>query len=383
MFKSLPKSNISIKHFPVHKEWIITDNESPVIFCPDETDLFNPDTSNYDTGSGIYTQPLYKSIQTKYYNARGNVFNQYGIMRNPAEWEWERYFNGDILVIKLPQLLYGEQIKKGSVVLTDLDNQISGSDIVYEDDSFGNIQSELPSYTFISYDVETQIMVFEDLTNTYNVVCSNFDVNTGLAVFTLDWDTENRYVSIIDFETNILLVDRPLIFDDTVIGDVYNGNVFYDEGLIVLTNVTTFSNYELVYNSVQTIHETEVMVNINQGEFNISQNPSAVDVLLENEYDFETTKITNSEPAGTVHIKEIQSISQIPKFYGTIGSNTGSWDDYFTEASTDPTGSYLTPFISTIGLYDADNNMVAVAKLPKPIKKLPNYDLNFLIRFDT
>ena len=74
--------------------------------------------------------------------------------------------------------------------------------------------------------------------------------------------------------------------------------------------------------------------------------------------------------------------------YGSAtGSNnelqTGSWDDYFVSASVDPTGSYLTTFITTIGLYDSDYNMVGVAKLPKAIKKLPDYDLNFIIRIDT
>ena len=33
--------------------------------------------------------------------------------------------------------------------------------------------------------------------------------------------------------------------------------------------------------------------------------------------------------------------------------------------------------------YDDDGDMVAIAKLPHPIKNLPDYDLNFLIRFDT
>ena len=122
MLKSIPKSDISIKEFPVHKEWIITQLDSPVITATDEPGLFDPDTSNYE--SGVYTHPLYHSVKNKYYNARGNVFNQYGIMRNPAEWEWERYYGETIYVIALPQLQYGEQIKKGSISLVDLEHNI-------------------------------------------------------------------------------------------------------------------------------------------------------------------------------------------------------------------------------------------------------------------
>ena len=95
------------------------------------------------------------------------------------------------------------------------------------------------------------------------------------------------------------------------------------------------------------------------------------------------TSITNVSSAQTKKIKEVRDISQKSSYTGSYGSTTGTWNDYFTNASTDPTGSYLTTYISTIGLYDNDGDMVAVAKLPTPIKNLPDYDVNFIVRFDT
>ena len=71
-----------------------------------------------------------------------------------------------------------------------------------------------------------------------------------------------------------------------------------------------------------------------------------LEVTLSGSYDFETT-VTNSLP-GTVKIKEVQDISLKNEYYGSIGTSTGSWDDYHNSSSIDPTGSYLT-FISTIG----------------------------------
>ena len=93
--------------------------------------------------------------------------------------------------------------------------------------------------------------------------------------------------------------------------------------------------------------------------------------------------MTNSFPAGTKTIKEVSDISRREFFSGSYGSISGSWEDYYTNVSTDPTGSYLTTYITTIGLYDDDDNLLVVAKLPKPIKNLPDYNLNFLVRFDT
>jgi len=56
---------------------------------------------------------------------------------------------------------------------------------------------------------------------------------------------------------------------------------------------------------------------------------------------------------------------------------------YQASSSYDPTGSYLSPFITTIGLYDSSNRLVAVGKLGRPIKNLIDWPINFIVRFDT
>ena len=141
----------------------------------------------------------------------------------------------------------------------------------------------------------------------------------------------------------------------------HKGNVFYDRGLIVLTedvvDDTTIESFEVSYRSTMTIYENEVFLSVNESEFNVSQNPSAYD--------------------GTNRIKlnTIQSTIDPTKF--------GGFGEYEYSSSLDSTGSYLAPFITTIGLYDNELNMVAICKLPKPIKSLPDYPLNFIVRFDT
>jgi hypothetical protein len=44
--------------------------------------------------------------------------------------------------------------------------------------------------------------------------------------------------------------------------------------------------------------------------------------------------------------------------------------------------SSLKPYVTTIGLYDGAD-LVAVAKLGKPIKSLPDFPVNFIVRIDT
>ena len=64
-------------------------------------------------------------------------------------------------------------------------------------------------------------------------------------------------------------------------------------------------------------------------------------------------------------------------------NNNDEFSYYEDNVSLDQTGSFLAPYITTIALYDNELNMVAVAKLPQPIKSTPDYPINFIIRFDS
>lgn len=55
--------------------------------------------------------------------------------------------------------------------------------------------------------------------------------------------------------------------------------------------------------------------------------------------------------------------------------------DYEKNDLNDKKGSYLAPYATTIGLYDG-NDLVMVAKLAKPVKIIPNYPINFLVKYD-
>jgi hypothetical protein len=68
----------------------------------------------------------------------------------------------------------------------------------------------------------------------------------------------------------------------------------------------------------------------------------------------------------------------IIKQYGQINPQ---FFDYVYSSSIDLTGSYLAPYITTIGLYNGAD-LVAVAKLAQPIKNGGEFPLNILIKWD-
>ena len=175
--------------------------------------------------------------------------------------------------------------------------------------------------------------------------------------------TDDSYSNLIDSGSNVA------------------GNIFYDRGLIVLTrditsgsNVGNLTNFTLNFRSTKTIFENEVFIPVLESEFNYSQNPSAV-------YEDGSRLYTHiMQRPGSTKIGDLVTSS----FYDAgIKWVKSAFNQYEASSSLDQTGSFLAPMITTIALYDNELNMVAVAKLPQPIKSLPDYPVNFIIRFDT
>jgi len=166
------------------------------------------------------------------------------------------------------------------------------------------------------------------------------------------------------------------VFDATGIlkvSPVVIGNVFYSHGIITITRDTDTArigmldnDWQLNYQSTNTIYENEILLVVDEDEFNTSTNPTAVNFInLQNvEYttSFEGTKRTSKYDAATIK----------PEFLA-----------YEYSSSIDPTGSFKAPYVTTIGLYDENMDMVAVAKLATPIKSTPDLPVNFLVRIDT
>lgn len=172
------------------------------------------------------------------------------------------------------------------------------------------------------------------------------------------------------------------------------GNVFYDRGLVVLTEDVAdgsgLSSFDVSYRSTMTIYENEIFLSVLENEFNVSQNPTALYEVggrkLEASITKPKTKLIDGEMVSQSFYQPGARYTRggkYPFISSYDGVSKGSFDDYIVSGSTDDTGSYLAPFITTIGLYDDELNMVAVAKLPQPIKSLPDYPLNFIVRFDT
>ena len=172
------------------------------------------------------------------------------------------------------------------------------------------------------------------------------------------------------------------------------GNVSYEHGIITLTKSTDFSvevtNFKLEYKGTNTIYENEYYIIVGEDEFNVSTNPTAIveiggSITTASVFDFSSISTNPNIYTQSIHIDGEKFIKKDNYNITSMhdGVTKGGFGDYEISSSIDQTGSYLAPFITTIGLYDDNMDMVAVAKLGKPIKSLPDFPVNFIVRIDT
>jgi hypothetical protein len=120
------------------------------------------------------------------------------------------------------------------------------------------------------------------------------------------------------------------------------GDIIYEHGIITLTSASNAlmaqfidSDIDLIFESTVTIYETQYKCTIRENEFNFSNNQ---------------TQISGS-------------------------TNSGILYDFAT-------GSFFTPYATTVGLYDNSYNLLAVAKLAQPLPLSAVTDTSILINLD-
>lgn len=303
-WKSIPKSDYSIRKFYAYKSWSFVSGSDVLLLNAE--DIVSYDTSQEITIDELtYSkQSLYGSINSKYYSTE-DVRSVLGY----------KQLNGKAYVFSVPNEYIGEGIKNGSI--------------------------------------------------------SIFDSNSNITL------TDNQSGSLLS-------------------GSVVVGDIFYNDGIVVYTHTASIANrfignWIFNFKSVQEITENEIFISVGKNEFNVSRNPSAVYTQTKTTYSIAETE---NNPAISIINYGIQYVRKknvlengniLDYRYGsrTTTGISGGFEHYYLSSSVDSTGSFLTTYVTTIGLYDNTNELLAVAKLPRPIKLEPSYPINFIIRFDT
>jgi hypothetical protein len=138
-----------------------------------------------------------------------------------------------------------------------------------------------------------------------------------------------------------------LLYNNSVIG-----NIIYTHGISIITNQNLASssiaetNVTCSFSSSYTLYETQYKCTIRENEFNYTLNPTT-----------------------------ISSSNTISGSWYNFTYPTGSVYNYVTS-------SFFNPYITTIGLYNDDKELLAVAKLAQPLMTSDVTDLNIIINID-
>jgi hypothetical protein len=401
MLKTIPTSDISIRPFKAYKEWQFVSSSAAsssvyVYNANNSGSVVNnwvSETLNNPIGDDItyYPVSIYGQLTSQFYNEHiDNPFLRFGDKTNvydDTDAYTERFLSGSAKVISIPQKYIGEGIKRGSVYIVD-------GEFIYQDDSHGNLictSFDRLHVNVSALDNQSQEFDFTDMVgNVYSSSLNSVDLPSQALV--LEYNSQTYTGNLVSFDTSTELMSiSGLSF---IAADNRAGNVFYSQGIITITNepaTKLLNNWTLSYRSTETIYENEFLLIVEPDEYNISTNPSAVISVGKEQSTFTDSDGIVRHVVTSPGVKYIRKASTLPngtaldyRYHSSVSSSVyAGFEHWEKSGSVDTTGSFLAPFITTIGLYDDNNDLVAVAKLPQPIKTMPDYTVNFIVRFDT
>ena len=329
MFKNLDPQDISKKPFKSFKNFTFDQNDSGSgVFI---IKARSGSIANYDSGSDhatsvttsgsvstdYYALPTWHTINKMFYKDADKPYLTFG--GNDPNKE-NRELNTSASILNVSRDIIGEQIKTGSV---DLDVTIGGVTYTLYDDGDGNLYDNAHSASFAAFK------------------SSSFDRSQGVLA--------NGSGSEV-------------------------GNVFYSQGLIVLTDTGSYAgdstSYTLKYQAQQTHYEYEYRVTAKPYEFNTTTNISVTP----------DRSGSLTLPSGTVSMSRFLPPSDRPDSEGR-GTYATSYEATDTSLGF-VTGSEFHPYVTQIGLYTEDGELAAVGKVAKPIKLSDEISTTFVVRFD-
>ena len=165
------------------------------------------------------------------------------------------------------------------------------------------------------------------------------------------------------------------------------GNVFYEHGIVTITDTGSYYNvglgigadgFSVQFQATNTACEYEYMCHVAEYQFNGTTNPSVVVGR--------SGSIQIPQGAKYIYNESLEN----PQYENTIDlvlpAASSSYQLSYnagTEYQNFSTGSEFGTYITNIGLYNDENELLAISKLSNPIKNDKDLPISFLVRFDS
>jgi len=261
----------------------------------------------------------------KYIYALKNTLNSYAYSSNHYLYSSSLGDKNDqtIKLISIPSIIKGSAVEKGTV---EIDFYVSGSLLAKLSDYKKN--GELIEITGSNTGSVAGVILYQE----------------GFILLTGSWNITTNFSE--SYYKPTAQIDYPKW-------------IYWGSGLNESNNLTISSSFDLRFDTTNYINTLTMFMHAEKGELNHSNNPTSID------YNYNTSSyvVTGSKIYYEQKDRTIKNTVKYPyeNFTGSLEKQT---------------------FINKIGIFDENRNLIAIAKLAKPVKKTEDRDITFKVKLD-
>jgi|TARA_R110000824_G_scaffold25817_5_gene89444 hypothetical protein len=357
VFKPINVSDFSLAETKVHKLQSLDSASLGISATQYRSGSKEPGSAVLADASGSYWQ----SLHALYYSSGSSISAGETLLNQPAASlanyrvannQHINKFYATGSVLSIPQQYFGEKIKPGSVKITDSHNDTL--DVILKDDGFGNLYSSNAKFS--------QSVSSPSSSDNY---AGNIFYDSGIIAVTETGSTHQEAFRVTNEDGELVTVEKTVAREnganltvDTATVD-NNGTPINLAPFINLKDVLT-DGYTCEFKSTQTLFTQEYIIRIEPQEYNRTLNHTARGFL-----------------SGSSTVNHTETPYMGPNFTGS------SWTPYLTQIhlfsdKTEVLGSYDTKTNRMIPLVEP----IIIANLPRPIRMRTDMAMTFKIRLD-
>ncbi len=365
MFKRLDPSDVDKTPFKVYKQFTVTNN---------------------DSGSYVYS---FRAISGSHrnYNKTNDIVKTFQSSSFYSKPAWfllnHRYYRQNGSGAERPNIneIVEKSAKKGPLAL-------AGEDATNSNVQAGNLVTTMPvnPYNNFASNNPNQYRLLHQSASIISIPKDLYGERIKPKSIELDDDSTSATVTLVD-DGNGNLYDTDLsssfaafasggFVDMEKATGSFAGNVFYDQGVMVITN--TGSKFIDVGQGIGTdgfILNYKAQVTLNEYSYFC--------VIGENEFNSTTNKSATFQLSGSITVSGSDAWRHFPP--GDAKYQSGSYKHHYvaaTEYAGFVTHSDFSPYVTKVGLYNDFNELIAIGQLSSPIKNDKDLALGFVVRFD-
>lgn len=400
-FIKLNKQDAFITPYTAHKSYSYTTNQERII-AGIRFRLGNA-LSSSRSGDIIPTNlnRFHSSVNQLYYSnytssIESGSFENY----NQSTLFFTKSLGDNVAIISIPQFLFGENIKPGTFefnsgsvfhIVDDGEGNLFASGAVsYSATISSSVSSSNQSFTStdtstiesISSPSEINFVLETEVPNNYTVTTASYSGANGTSPFYINNGT-TQVTFVTGSQAEVLAVRADQI---RIISNNTSRTRFIDtstSGTITITATsssiqTTTTNYEI--HPASTITDNELIGNIYYSHGMLTLTKS--DIAKRFQEQVLRSGSLSWKGSHTIYEHTYNCRSNQSQLNFTL--NPSSYNNTTASGSVNDniTGSYFQPYVTTVGLYNDANELIAVGKLGQPIPKSQHSDMTFAIKFD-